>query len=339
MDTQIVKRLSLSEAGQLADHVAAKSVFDRELATLSENTRRARRADLATWATYLDAAQVDVTGCDFYGSPLCWAGVTSGLVSGFVQWMLKNGYAINAVNRKLSTVKVFCAMAAKAKVLDAGELALIQSIKQYQHGQGFELDKQRTVKRIGAKKSVAVDLDSDQAQKLKALPGDTPQAKRDRLMLCLMLDQALRVSEIVILNVADFNIKRRTFTFYRPKVKATETHRLTNATADALIDYLEADGAPEIGRLIVGTTQHGALTGEPMSERAVTKRVNWLGEEYLGIDNLSAHDLRHSAATRAARGGTGVNALMGLGGWTSAATAMRYVNKQKIANDGVKFEE
>jgi len=41
----------------------------------------------------------------------------------------------------------------------------------------------------------------------------------------------------------------------------------------------------------------------------------------------------------AIRGATGVNALMGLGGWTSAATAMRYVEKQKIANDGVKFED
>lgn len=339
MDTQIVKRLSLSEAGMLADHVAAKSVFDRELATLSENTRRARRADLSTWQAYLDAAHVDTTGCDFYSSPVCWAGVTSGLVDGFVQWMLTQGFAINAVNRKLSTVKVFCATAAKAKVLDAGELALIQSITQYQHGQGVELDKQRPVTRKGAKKAVAVDLDAQQAKELKGLPGDTPQAKRDRLMLCLMLDQALRVSELVILNVADFNLKRRTFTFYRPKTKQSETHRLTNHTADALIDYLECEGAPEIGRLIVGTTQRGTLTGEPMSERAVTKRVNWLGKEYLGIDNLSAHDLRHSAATRAARGGTGVNALMGLGGWTSAATAMRYVNKQRIANDGVKFEE
>jgi hypothetical protein len=53
MDTQITKRYSITEAGQVADAVAAQTVFDRELATMSANTRRARKADLATWAQYL----------------------------------------------------------------------------------------------------------------------------------------------------------------------------------------------------------------------------------------------------------------------------------------------
>ena len=64
--------------------------------------------------------------------------------------------------------------------------------------------------------------------------------------------------------------------------------------------------------------------------------MNGLGEKYLGMGQLSAHELRHNAATRAARSGTGANALTGLGRSTSALIAMRYVNHKKIAN-GRKF--
>lgn len=339
MDTQIVKRVSMAEAGKVADAIAATKVFEHELSTLSDNTRRARRADLATWVEYLNAATVDTTGQDFYSNPACWHGVTAGLVSGFVQWMLRSGYAINAINRKLSTVKVFCRLASRAGIIPGDELARIQTISQFQHSQGLEIDRKRPTTRVGNKKAQSVELSPEQVKILRNLPGDTPQAKRDRLILALMLDQALRVSEAVILNVADFNLRRRTLTFYRPKTETTETHRLTDYTYDCLCDYLECEGAPQLGYLILSSNKAGKLVGSSMTERSVTRRVNDIGKELIGVENLSAHDLRHSAATRAARGGTSVNALMGLGGWTSAATAMRYVDRQKIANDGVRFDD
>ena len=72
MGTQIVKRVTLAEAGKVADRVAAQTVFDRELARLSEDTRRTRSADLATWNVYLDSAGVSVEGCNWYSDPACW---------------------------------------------------------------------------------------------------------------------------------------------------------------------------------------------------------------------------------------------------------------------------
>lgn len=339
MTTEIVRKLSIAEAGQIADAVSAKTVFERKLSSLSENTRRARRADLDTWAQFLEAAHVDIDDCDWFSDPNCWAMVTAGLIDGFVQWLLQAGYSINAVNRKLSSVKMFCRLSAKANTLPGDELARIQAIAQFKHGQGVEIDKQRSQNRVSGKKANSVELTSSQVRTLKSIEGDTPQAKRDRLLMCLMLDQALRVSEVVLLQIEQFDLCRSTFTFYRPKTKTEETHRLTNATLDALNDYLDAIGNPSKGVLIRRSRKGGVILDAGMSERNVTNRVNVLAKDLLDIDNLSAHDLRHSAATRAARGGTSVSALMGLGGWTSSVTAMRYVDKQKIANDGVKFEE
>jgi transposase len=61
-----------------------------------------------------------------------------------------------------------------------------------------------------------------------------------------------------------------------------------------------------------------------MSERAVFKRVAYLGRK-VGAEGLSPHDLRHHWATRAARNGTPAERLKDAGGWTSIATADRYV--------------
>jgi integrase len=74
-----------------------------------------------------------------------------------------------------------------------------------------------------------------------------------------------------------------------------------------------------------------------MSERAITKRVNELGMKW-GIAKLSAHDGRHSWATRAARSGTDPFALQEAGGWNSLAMPRRYVEEAQIANEGVKLD-
>ena len=75
-----------------------------------------------------------------------------------------------------------------------------------------------------------------------------------------------------------------------------------------------------------------------MSERALTKRVNYLGKR-IGVEGLSAHDLRHSWATRAARNKTSAFALQDAGGWNSLAMPARYVEAAKIANEGVNLGE
>jgi integrase len=50
----------------------------------------------------------------------------------------------------------------------------------------------------------------------------------------------------------------------------------------------------------------------------------------LGIAPLSAHDCRHTCATRTARLGYSLDELMAWFGWSSAQTAMRYVTAVDI---------
>ena len=66
--------------------------------------------------------------------------------------------------------------------------------------------------------------------------------------------------------------------------------------------------------------------------------VDVLGER-LGVEQLSAHDGRHTWATLAIKAGTDLKALQDAGGWKSPYMPLRYAEAAKIANDGVKLPE
>lgn len=347
---------ALQAAGQVANVYAAANAFADYTARKAENTLGAHRADLATFAEYLCAvtAGADCPDVDqLQHEPAAWHGVTHGLVTGFVRWLLGNGYAIGSVNRKLSTVRVYAKLAAQAKVIDATEATLIRGVTGYGGTEGKRQDEKRTAAeqatRTGRKKSQHVPLTLEQARALKTQP-DTPQGRRDAVIMCLLLDHGLRVGELAILPVTAFDLKAGTFAFYRPKVDKVQTHRMTHDTVRAVAAWLHTD-APAMGPLLRGSRKagkqkdgpkgakvhgNGKLTDAGMSERAITERVRELGAS-IGVAGLSAHDCRHYWATRAATMGTDSFALRDAGGWNSLAMPSRYVEAATVANERVKL--
>ena len=123
---------------------------------------------------------------------------------------------------------------------------------------------------------------------------------------------------------------------YREKVDLTQTHELSQATKRALAAYLGQD-APAEGRLLRASRKGGQLTSATLSKRAITARVGTLGRARLGLEGLSAHDLRHTWATLAARAGTPLERLQEAGGWASPAMPLRYIEAARIANEGVRL--
>lgn len=328
----------LATIGKVANTVAAQRVFDDYRQGKAENTRRRHAADLAVFAEFLDYAGVTITG-DLATEPGAWAGLTWGIVAAFKAWQIQQGYAIASVNAHLSCVKVYANLAAKAGSVDSTEAGLIASVRGYSHQQGRNIDEARKnateATRRGRKKPEWVSLAKDQADRLKAQP-NTPQGRRDSLILCLMLDHGLRCGEVSRLEVSAFDLKAGELVFYRPKVGKEQRHKLTADTLAAARAYLVGD-APPLGLVFRGSRKDGSLTTTGMSEQAITARVKRLGE-LLGIDHLSAHDLRHYWATAAARHKTPVDRLQQAGGWSSPIMALRYVEQAKIANEGVRIE-
>jgi len=352
------QRAQRQAAGQAANEAASANVFNRYLAEKADNTKDAQLGDLATFAEYLcrvkaiecnDAPDYAAMGKALQTDPGAWHDIVWGLVDGFREWMLRKGYAITTVNRKLSTVKQYAELAVNAGVIAATEGLLIRNVRGHSHKAGKNVDADRTAAglatRTSNKKADSVELTTSQVRTLKKQP-KTPQGRRDAVIMCLLLDHALRVGELALLEVTSFNLELGTFTFYRPKVDKWDKHTMTTDTARAIRTWFAHD-APAMGPLLRGSRKGGKLTGAGMSERAITARVQELGiaaglyvervidGEVVKVGTLSAHDCRHSCLTIAARNGTGVAALRDMGGWNSPAMALRYVDRSKIGNAGV----
>jgi integrase len=334
-DNSLIPYTPLELAGQIANEHAANAVFADFRSRKAPNTNRRHDAALALFSEYLQSAGLPVG--DFATDPQAWRGVTWGLLEGFIQWQLREGYAIGTVGGYLAVVKVYCKLAFKAGALDATEHALIRTVQPYSRQEGRRIDEQRKENgvsvRRGHKKSNPTPITDEQAEQLLDQPA-TPKGKRDALMLCLMLEHGLRVGEVAGLQVADFDLPNRRMTFYRSKVGKVQTHRLTDRTLRAALRYFEI--APKAGCLWRRGERVGSihLSEQGMSTRAMIKRVELLGRQ-IGIEHLSPHDLRHAWATRAARAGTAIRNLQEAGGWASPIMPLRYIEAEQIANDGV----
>jgi integrase len=324
-------------AGQAANRAAASGVFADYLSRRSENTLRRQRGDLRLFGEFLGEAGVTVDGDALQEQARLWHGITWGIVEAYKQWMLGKGYAVGSVNVRLSTIKTYARLAFKAGVIPPDEHAQIRQVAGFSRKEAKRVNQKRDLTRVGDKKAEATRLTPEQANALKNDQPDTPQGRRDALMMCLLLDHGLRCGEVALIKVEHVDLDDGVLHFYRPKVDKEQTHKLTADTLRAAYKWFTSgDVPPAPGKRLLRSSQKGGkLTSAGMSERAITKRVRVLGRE-LGIDRLSAHDCRHYWATHAARSGTDPFALQEAGGWNSLVMPRRYVEDAKVANEGVK---
>ena len=326
--------LTRSTIGDRANRAASASRFADYWSRRADQTLRRQDSDLSLFREFLALYQLN-TG-DLAHDPSAWRPVTWGLVEAFVKWQLSQGYAIKTINVHLSSIKTYARLAMQVGTLLPQEYALIRSVQGYSFREQNRIDQKREHKRIGLKKAEPVKITPEQAFSLKHQL-DSPQGRRDTLMMCLLLDHGLRVGEVAALSVADFNLAEQQLRFFRPKVNKEQIHHLTADTAAALAAYQKNNDCPISGLILRRSKKNEELGASGMSERAITGRVAFLGEK-IGLMGLSAHDCRHYWATSAARHGTDPFVLQEAGGWSSLAMPRRYVQDNDIANEGVKLD-
>jgi integrase len=322
-ETAIIRQpiADLADVSALAEEFSKATRLTRYHEGLRDETIRRQKTDLLTFARFLSS--VNTQAGDFYNDLGAWQGIRAGLLEAFIEWQKLQGYAIGSINIRLATVKAYCHLAYEVGILDMDTHTHIQGVKGIPRRQARNIDARRPVVRVGYKKAQAVDIPDELLPALK-FPVTGSLAKRDALLMCLLLDHGLRVGEIIILKRNHIHLRGRMLTFYRPKVDEPQNDRLTNDTLAAARVYLPTLPAKQESLFDLALI-------------SVQERVRTIGE-LAGIKGLSPHDCRHCWATRAARHGTPLERLKQAGGWSNIQTPLRYIRESEIANEGVILE-
>ena len=170
------------------------------------------------------------------------------------------------------------------------------------------------------RKTLPVYLTADDSVKLlEAVQGE--YAERDYCILTLFLNCGLRVSELVGLNLTDF---QRDTVRVTGKGGKERTVYLNEACADAINQYLPH-------RLRPHDRDKNALFISRNRNRISVQTVKWLVKKYVGQAGLnthkySAHKLRHTAATLMYQNGVDIRTLQTILGHTSVSTTMIYTH-------------
>lgn len=286
--------------GEVTRRTGSESRFVDYRNRRAEQTLRRQDADLDLFKNFLNMN--DVYPTDLGQDSSAWQRITGRFVEDFVNWQIAQGYAIQSINVRLSSIKTYARLAMQSGVLSPQEYALIHSVQSYGYREQNRIDARRKVTRIGLKKSEPVKITPGQAALLKQQP-DTPQGRRDTLMMCLLLDHGLRVYEVAALSVADFNFSQEQFHLFHSKEGKDQVYPLTRDTLNALAACRNHGDLPLQGRILRRSLRNEELGSAGMTGRAITARVGYLGER-IGIARLSANDCRHFWVTSAARHGT-----------------------------------
>ena len=355
-DPVAITALKVIQRGKALNRSASSHAFENALLGKALNTERRKRADLRLFEDFLFTMDMPVQ--DMYSDPEVWRGITWGTVEAFKVWMISEGYSIASINARLSTVRCHAGIAEKSGIITATEARLIAGVKGFRSSDGRHIDEKRSlagrntrrvsrarmVCRDGSpvmtrKKANATDITEDEKARLLDQP-DTPQGRRDKLLLCLLFEHNLRIGEAAILTRKSFDLKKNILTFDRPKVGLKDQkHSLSPNTQAAAMAYLERD-APASGIIWRRSFNSDHPLGKSISAKSATRslarRVELLGKK-IGIPNLSPHDGRHFWATNEARHETSPDKMMAGGGWKTPNMAIRYIAKEGIANTGTVY--
>jgi len=334
----------LARAAAAANQASRTDAFASYHAEQTANTLDAQQAALHCFSTYLEAAGVQRTAAALYDDAEAWRGMSHGLLKGFRQWMLQQGYRIGTINTRLTILRQYCRQAHEAEVIPDEELELLLSVKGYSAKTGRNLDAERVRQQLptskSAKKATPTPVSTSQGLRLKTTTHpkrrrrsrqDQGLETRDALLMGLLIELALRVSEVVGLNIEHFDLEQGTVTVYRGKTDETQVHQLKKHTRLAAEDYLAATGRRS-GPLFLG------YGGKRITRYGLYDRVRLLGEQ-LGIDHLSPHDLRHYWTSDALGNGTPVDRVQSGGNWKSPTMVLKYARRTGIANEGVIITE
>ena len=151
----------------------------------------------------------------------------------------------------------------------------------------------------------------------------TPRLLRHRMILAVMYDCGLRISEVCKIKIADIDLDRKMLHIRKSKGRKDRYVPISDMTIRGIRKYLEAE-KPQIWLF------NGQKTGAAYSTRGIQFVIRQARKKS-GIQKaFTAHTLRHSYATHLLEMGTHIVTLQRLLGHEHIQTTMIYLQTAQL---------
>lgn len=260
---------------------------------VSPHTVAAYRLELAALVAYCDAEGVNA-----------WPALQARNVRDFAAQSHAGGLAPPSVQRRLSAVRSFLRFLCGEGVIRINPAENVQAPKRRRHLPDLlTVDQMETL--------------------LDGVNGDDPLSVRDRAIMELLYSSALRLSELVGLDVADVDLRDRTVRVWGKGRK----ERIVTVGAKA-IEALQR-WLP-VRRKIAKRIESALFVGRNavrLTPRAVQERIAFWGKELLPtLPRVYPHMFRHSCATHLLESSRDLRAVQEFLGHANISTAQIYTH-------------
>jgi site-specific recombinase XerD len=303
----------ISDAASLGSELSEAVEYAQ--AAKSPATRRAYRSDFEIFRTWCEEKR------------LCPLPASAEAVATFLASDVKNGAKPTTLSRRLAAIRYAHSLAGHASPTDSEAVKVtLRGIK-------------RTVRHSPGRKAPAT---SDKVAAMVALAGDGPRGLRDRALLLLGFAGAFRRSELVALNLEDFEFcDHGLLVLIRKSKTDQEGLGATIAIArgsvacpvKALHDWIAASRI-ESGPIFRPVSKKGRVLKRRLSDRTVADLVKaYARRAGLKAGDFSAHSLRSGFLTSAARSGASIFKMMDVSRHKTMETLRTYVRDAELFRD------
>lgn len=283
-------------------------IFLKRQGQRSGETIKAYRISLSSFYKYV----TEVKGMG--AMRFCFSDCTYELVLSYSQYLQETQRLANStVNQRLAALRSYL------KYVSDGDIGLMQVYMSVQKVPLLKTPKlQRPV------------IEKEGLKAFLAEPGNTKAGRRDRVLLALLYDTAVRVSELtgIVLGDVTLNVKNPSMTIHGKGKKARSVvlnKKCAELVKDYILHYHRPDALPDTP--LFYTMIHGRRNH--MSQRNVERIVKKYGDsvrkEYPSLpENIYPHMLRRTRASGLYRDGVPLELVSAILGHASSETTKIY---------------
>jgi integrase/recombinase XerD len=222
--------------------------------------------------------------------------------------LVKQGKAANTINLALSSMRGVMRACFNLRLIHADQLMLINNVKPVRCQR---LPKGRSLTPSERRKLHQV------CERDKSVAG-----RRDHALICLMLATGLRRSEVVSINIKDFNSRTGILNIYQGKGNQYRSAYLNVDSRQVIRQWIRQRGSQH-GRLLNPVGKNGTVINRPLTGQSVYDIVRHRAEQ-AQIGNVRPHDLRRTFVTQLLEAGVDLNITRQLAGHQDIQTTARY---------------